>query len=354
VIRVVSITFLAVFFPVLFHEACLASYSAMEDCSPNPIQGLSTKRYKNSYAYALAEIKFDWNSSLTKACFFKDTWGSRYSFIRGDCFAGEALVAAVGDFEDGDFQDPFGDNDPFDDPFDDPFGDTTTSTEENSKDIADPLESVNRIVFAFNDKLYMWVLKPVTKGYKTVVGRFVRECVRNFFHNIAFPIRFTNCLLQGKVNGAGEEVSRFIANSTIGIAGLFDPATNWLNIDEHDEDFGQTLGFYGIGHGIYLTLPLVGPSSLRDGLGTIGDEFAYYYGIVDSTTLEKNINHDAYRLLKGVSPTRKKKISAHGLDSINSFSFRGDDYESLRDASLDPYTALRDFYFQTRKNAVAE
>jgi len=110
-----------------------------------------------------------------------------------------------------------------------------------------------------NDKLYRWVLKPVAKGYKFVVPDPVRVSVRNFFLNLGTPIRAVNALLQGKFGDMGMELARFGINSTIGMAGLFDPAKEF-HPTRKDEDTGQTLGVYGLGPGFYLVLPILGPS----------------------------------------------------------------------------------------------
>ena len=113
--------------------------------------------------------------------------------------------------------------------------------EEKAVTVADPLSFWNRAMFHFNDKLYFWFLKPVAKGYKVVIPGVVRTGVRNFFSNIYTPIRLTSCVLQGKVKAGGTEFVRFVVNSTIGIAGVADPAKKYLKLDISDEDFGQTL-----------------------------------------------------------------------------------------------------------------
>ena len=117
----------------------------------------------------------------------------------------------------------------------------------------DPLEPLNRAFFEFNDGLYFWVLKPVATGYKTVVPEEARVCVRNFFHNLAFPVRFVNNLLQGKFFGAFEETCGFLVNSTVGLGGLADIATA-VDLKRHDEDLGQTSG--GLWCGPCLLYPL--------------------------------------------------------------------------------------------------
>ena len=128
---------------------------------------------------------------------------------------------------------------------------------------SDPLEPVNRAFFHFNDKLYFWVLKPVSKGYGKVVPPPARRGVRNFFSNITTPVRLVNCALQADVKGAWVETERFAINTTIGVAGFGDPARNRWNMEKHNEDFGQTLGRYGLGPSIYIDWPIIGPLCAR-------------------------------------------------------------------------------------------
>jgi phospholipid-binding lipoprotein MlaA len=174
----------------------------------------------------------------------------------------------------------------------------------------------------------------VAKGYSAVVPKPARLCVRNFFHNIAFPIRFVNCLLQAKFNSAMVELSRFITNSIIGLAGLFDVATTKFDLKEQEEDFGQTLGSYGFGPGFYINWPILGPSSLRDTFGLAGDFFLDPWNQVD-LTIEENAGIYAY-------------------DKVNSTSLSLGEYEDMKKAALDPYVAFRDAYFHYRKNKIKE
>jgi phospholipid-binding lipoprotein MlaA len=195
--------------------------------------------------------------------------------------------------------------------------------------IADPLEPFNRAVYHFNDKLYFWVLKPVAQGYKAIVPEFARIGVNNFFTNIAFPIRFVNCLLQANFNGAGRELGRFMLNTTAGIGGLFDPASHPdVNIAKQDEDFGQTLGVYGLGQGVYINWPILGPSSPRDTLGLVGDYFLHPFFYYDGPWLIS--------------------WELRGYEKVNDTSLRIGDYEALKGAAIDPYVAIRDAYVQYR------
>ena len=198
--------------------------------------------------------------------------------------------------------------------------------------IADPLEPFNRAMFHFNDKLYFWVLKPVAQGYTRVVPEGARVSVRNFFSNVAFPIRFVNCLLQANFDGAAIELSRFTVNTLLGIGGLFDPASSKeMNLVKQDEDFGQSLGVYGVGQGIFLTWPFLGPSTPRDTVGLVGDWF------LDPVTY----------LTPWYVPYGVKTY-----DRVNEVSLRIGDYEALKEAAIDPYLALRDAYLQYRQKKV--
>lgn len=193
--------------------------------------------------------------------------------------------------------------------------------------IPDPLGPVNRGLFAFNDKLYFWVLRPVATGYAFAVPQIARVGVRNFFDNAATPVRVASCLTQGNLKGTGVELARFGVNTTVGVGGLADPAKGWLDLEPRDEDFGQSLGVWGLGPGLYVNWPVVGPSSLRDTLA-----------------LPVDVGLDPATYVPGVGLLR----------TINNTSLRLGEYEQLKDSALDPYIAVRDAYNQHRKHAIAE
>ena len=153
-------------------------------------------------------------------------------------------------------------------------------------DPRDPLERFNRSMFAFNDALDKAVAKPVAKAYVKVTPRFVRTGVSNVFNNLNTLGTAVNDVLQGKMKQAGRDSARFLMNSTLGLAGLFDPATA-AGLELNDEDFGQTFGKWGMKPGPYLMLPLLGPSTFRDSFGKLADQFTYplYYLEDDSTRL---------------------------------------------------------------------
>ena len=215
----------------------------------------------------------------------------------------------------------------------DPFDDEDDKDLPPLKTIADPIEPINRAFFYFNDKLYFWLLKPVARGYGFILPQSVRIGVRNFFDNLGFPIRFVNCVLQGKFEGAGREANRFLVNTTAGLLGLIDVAEEKMGINEQDEDFGQTLGFYGLGPGFYINWPILGPSSLTDTVGIVGDI-----------------------PLDPVSYTGETFIAlpVRSLDLVNRTSLTIGEYEDLKRAALDPYVATRDAYYQFRQNKISQ
>jgi phospholipid-binding lipoprotein MlaA len=202
--------------------------------------------------------------------------------------------------------------------------------------ISDPLEPVNRVFFYFNDKLYFWVLRPLAQTYSFVAPKPVRKCVGNFFHNLKMPIRFTNNVLQGKLVAGGSELTRFLVNSTAGVVGLWDPARKWLDLSANEEDFGQTLGKYGIGGGFYICWPVLGPSNVRDTLGTVGDYF---------------LDPVSYLGFNGEEP---EGFAVRSFDAINKTSLKLGDYEAFKNATFDPYSATRDAYFQSRRSKIKD
>ena len=203
--------------------------------------------------------------------------------------------------------------------------------EEEELTIADPLEGFNRVMFQFNDKLYSWILRPALKGYRAVIPEIIRRGVKNFFINLSTPIRLANCLLQGKGKAAEAEFARFLANTTIGVLGFGNPAKDYPELNPESEDTGQTLGRWGIGEGFYLVLPVLGPSSLRDSVGLIGDFY---------------LNPLSY-----VTPSRDQ-WALKGYRDFNRLSFHIGDYEALKEASFDPYLAMRNGYIQLRRSRI--
>jgi len=204
--------------------------------------------------------------------------------------------------------------------------------EEDKVYVADPLSPWNRAMFHFNDKLYFWALKPLARGYKVIAPEFFRTGVKNFFRNITTPIRLVNCMLQAKGEAAAVELTRFVVNTTIGVLGFGSPADKYPKLAPPDsEDLGQTLGNYGLGNGLYLVWPILGPSTLRDSIGRAGDFFLDPVSYVEPAEASMGIR---------------------AFDTVNNTSFRIGDYESLKKSAIDPYTALRDVYLQVRENKI--
>lgn len=207
--------------------------------------------------------------------------------------------------------------------------------EEEAVKIRDPIWPWNRAMYHFNDKLYFWLLKPVARGYRFVVPERARIGVRNFFYNVAMPIRAVNCALQGKGKGFADELASFLVNTTWGILGFGDPAKNRLHIKKYDEDFGQTLQVYGIGNGFYIVWPVFGPSTVPDSVGLVADLFLNPVTYVAPFVASASVGISAYK-------------------TVNDTSLQIGDYESIKDAALDPYISIRHGYIQYRKKKVEE
>jgi phospholipid-binding lipoprotein MlaA len=196
----------------------------------------------------------------------------------------------------------------------------------------DPWEGFNRGVFSFNETIDEWVLEPVARGYDTVMPNPLQTCVSNFFRNLQAPISSVNNLLQGKPKGAATEVGRFTTNVVLGLAGFLDPAT-YFGLERRDEDFGQTLGVWGLSQGPYLVLPLLGPSTVRDTGGLM----------VDSA-----MNPSWYYLRTAVT------VGSRIVNTVNARSLVLKEVEDAREASLDFYVFVRDAYLQHREAEVSD
>ena len=195
--------------------------------------------------------------------------------------------------------------------------------------IADPLESVNRASFAFNNQLYRHLLKPVARGLR-VLPVPVRTSLAHFFSNLNDPISAISALLAGEPRNAASEMGRFALNSTVGIFGLLDPATE-LGLVEDDEDLGQTMAKYGVGHGFYLVLPFMGSSSLRDMVGK---------------TATNSLNPMFQNLEFGEVAGITLAATEVGL------SLDKDTYEAFYDTALDPYIFFRSAWVQNREGKI--
>lgn len=184
----------------------------------------------------------------------------------------------------------------------------------------DPWEGFNRAMFGFNDGLDKYALKPVTKGYVAIMPDVAETGVSNFFDNLSDVGTLFNNLLQGKFHNAGQDFARVTFNSTLGLAGFIDVATP-MGIEKHEEDFGQTLGYWGAGSGPYLVLPFFGPATVRDGIGMIPDTFV-------DPVYHVNDNGDRNALyVTRIIDGRSQLLESEKLIS-------GDKYTFIRDAYL--------------------
>ena len=232
----------------------------------------------------------------------------------------------------------------FDDEFEDEFGAA-------DKEVFDPLSGYNRVMTDFNDSLYVWVLDPVARGYRWVLPYAARRGVKNFFHNLLFPLRFVNNALQLKIKNTGEEFLRFSINSTIGILGFWDPAKEWFDLEAHEEDFGQTLGYYGVGGGFHVVLPFLGPSNVRDMFSLYPDMQMDPVNYVENRPYNFPKQEGEYQ---GVSKQTLQEVDLTLLKIINRESLRIGQYANLKKDAIELYPFLRDVYEQNRAKLIKE
>ena len=202
----------------------------------------------------------------------------------------------------------------------------TSASEDN-----DPLEGMNRAIYSFNETFDGSVMKPIAKGYKAVMPNFAVKGVNNFYNNLRDIVTVANDLLQLKIVYAAHDSGRVIVNSTVGILGFID-VHSMSGGERRKEDFGQTLGHYGIGHGAYLVLPFLGPSSLRDGLGLATDTI-----LIDPIGYVYDVR--TRNQMRVVQIVDKRAELLHASDILGG-------------ASLDPYAFQRDAYMQYREALV--
>ena len=224
--------------------------------------------------------------------------------------------------------------------------------EEGAGEEYDPLESMNTNIFEFNRQVDRFVLKPVAKGYNFVMPDLVQVGISNIFTNLRFAPRFLNNVFQGKLKGAGIEVGRFLINSTVGLAGFFDPAKH-IDLVTPEEDMGQTLGFYGVKPGPYLVLPLLPPFTVRDFVGYVGDVFLnpinwLVFPIIEIDAIPSVIAHE------NRTTSSLIQIGARVGSIVNERSRNLETYQGVEEATLDLYTAVRNAYLQKRAQAIRE
>ena len=213
----------------------------------------------------------------------------------------------------------------------------TTDEFASGQKVNDPFIRFNRTIFAFNDTLNTYALRPIAHGYAKIVPRPVRNGITNAFDNAQFPVRFVNCVLQGKLKRSAQETGKFVVNSVAGFGGLMrvsDHVTSLANVPA--EDFGLTLGVWGIPAGPYLVVPLLGPSGCRDLVGFAGD-----YVIYPLNWHAVGIIHHAF-----ISNTINGALS--GTRTVNGLPKSVQDYDQMKAAAVDPYIAMRDAYTSYR------
>ena len=193
------------------------------------------------------------------------------------------------------------------------------------KDPRDPWERMNRSTYKFNDKLDRAVLRPVAHGYQKVTPSFVRTGISNFFDNLDYPVVIVNDLLQAKFLSAGKDTGRLLMNTTLGIGGLLDPASS-AGLQKNNNDFGLTLGTWGVHKGPYFVLPFLGPSDVRDGLGRIPDSLMSPRNFINNSAARYSL------WAVGLLDTRYRLISL----------------EPALDSAYDPYLFMKNAYLQRR------
>ncbi len=198
-------------------------------------------------------------------------------------------------------------------------------------DPRDPWMAYNRAAYAFNDSVDRGFAKPLAKAYRAVTPQPVRIGVSNFFANLTYPGTVVNAALQGKVAQSGRDGVRFLLNSTLGVAGIFDPATA-AGLEANDEDFGQTLGTWGVRSGPYLVLPLLGPSSLRDSFGMVADRATDPSNYIDDTAVSLGLN------FAQLVDRRAQLLAA----------------ERALSSAFDPYTFVRNAWLERREFQVRD
>jgi len=203
-------------------------------------------------------------------------------------------------------------------------------------DMADPLEKLNRATFWFNDKVYLCLFGPLSKGYEKLLPSPARKGIDNAFENVKFPVRVVNSALQGKFKRVGLHTEKFLLNTVFGVGGLVRVSDKFpVLADLPEEDTGKTFAKWGMGHGAYIVIPILGPSSVRDGVGLLGDYAMnpvnwgiYWYGKYDWTSIPPSVN--------------TLRVLPAQLGTYN---------DTKRDA-IDPYVSIRSGYLQFRQQAV--
>lgn len=204
--------------------------------------------------------------------------------------------------------------------------------------VRDPLESVNRLTFKFNDFMYTYVVQHVANGYQKVAPDPVERGASNFFENLGYPVRLVGNLLQGRMKGAWVETERFAVNTTLGVVGVFRAADHFERMQPiPSEDMGQAFGAWGIGEGPYLVLPLLGPSNVRDLFGYVGDRavnpLKKPYSVIEDSKVQTAF---------GVTEFVAKSPTLMRI------------YTQMKGGALDPYSSMKNGYSQKRRSMIEE
>ncbi|RWX50472.1 phospholipid-binding lipoprotein MlaA [Candidatus Electrothrix marina] len=202
--------------------------------------------------------------------------------------------------------------------------------EENA--VRDPFEGMNRVVFTFNDYAFMWILNPLATGYSNLLPADIRGSIANFFYNLQEPMRVVNTLLQVRFSDAGTLLARFTINTVGGLGGLGDPADE-LGFPKTEATFCQTLDTWGVPDGIFLMVPVMGATTLRDVSGKLVDSFS--------------VTPLYYTWAAGW----EESVAIYMGKEVNSLSLRLGEYEAMKEMSFDPYVAVRDGFYQLRRQS---
>ena len=202
------------------------------------------------------------------------------------------------------------------------------------RQLNDPFEPMNRATLGFNNALDVVLIKPTAKGYRAIFPKPVRVSIYHFLKNLRLPLVFINQILQGKISPAGTTLGRLVINTTIGLAGFFDPATG-MGIKEYNEDFGQTLAVWGTNEGAFVMLPVLGPSSVRDGVGFVADFLLDPFG-----WFLKDIHQSSL------------SFAQRGMEGIDFRERHMEEIDDLKKSSVDLYAAMRSAYRQHRRGKI--
>ncbi len=203
--------------------------------------------------------------------------------------------------------------------------------------VYDPLEGFNRAMFAFNDTVDVYLFEPVASGYDSITPEFLQQRVRNVFETLGYPKYLVSDLVQLKFGQAAEHTGRFLVNATLGLAGIFDVATE-MGLPAHREDFGTALHYHGVPAGPYLVLPFVGPTNFRDGFGRIVDSFL----------------DPAYWIAYETAEDDDNFYISVGVTVFDGLQTRADLLDAAKEASLDYYLFTQGAYYQYRQGLMSD